>query len=231
MIYLLYLLALLAFPFALRWFIRRLRKGKIVDRGTIQISKDPESNTFKCVVRINGNEFDGILDTGASITTIGMDTAERIGIDISSLYFDTHIDTAAGTKYAAMAEINVDTFQIGPIIIENMGIGVNRFGERQCLVGMNFFESLDSFQIKGDVLTLRKGHDQNSFDGPANQSRTRKAAPTATSRILAECPHCATSMTLPAGKEGNVRCRSCNKLFFADTSSTIDGKANSRPVQ
>ena len=185
---------------------------------------------FKTVVRINGTEFDGLLDTGASVTGIGIDDAEKLGIDISSLYFDQDVNTAAGKKHKAMAEVTVDFFQIGPIVVKNLVVGVNRFVAEQCLVGMNFFESLDSFQIEGDVLTLRKGGNRKPHDESVSEPYPRKAASTAVSRVPAECPHCVASMTLPAGREGNVRCHSCSLLFFADTSATKNGKANCRPV-
>ena len=230
MLYIVELLVILAFPFVVHWFIRRLRRGKVIDSGTIQIRRDSESNTFVCMVQINGRKLEGILDTGASITTIGIDDAKNLGIDISSLYFDKHIDTAAGKKYAALAEINVGIFQIGPIVVKNMGIGVNRFCKKQCLVGMNFFESLDSFQIEGNVLTLRKGQDQETFEDPVNEPRPREANSTTTSRVPAECPHCVASMTLPTDRKGNVKCHSCNFLFFADTRTIESGKAKCRPV-
>ena len=111
---------------------------------------------FTCMVEMNGRKMEGIFDTGASITTIGIGDAEKLGIDTSFLYFDTTIDTAAGPKHAALAEINVDVFQVGPVTIKNFGVGVNRYVDRQCLVGMNFFDCLDSFKIEGNVLTLKK---------------------------------------------------------------------------
>jgi clan AA aspartic protease (TIGR02281 family) len=230
MAYILELLIILAFPFAVHWFIQRRRRGKVVDSGTVQIRRDSESNTYKCTALINGRKVEGILDTGASITTIGIDEAEKLGIDISTLYFDKNIDTAAGTKHAAMAEINVATFQIGPIAIKNLGIGVNRFMDKKCLVGMNFFESLDSFQIEGNVLTLRKDPDRETFDGTATEPQPSKAAAAAAGRVPAVCPYCDISMTLPAGRSGDVKCHSCNRSFFADTSANENGKAVCRPI-
>lgn len=220
----------MAFPFVVHWFIQRRRRGKVIDSGTVQIRRDSESNTYKCVARINGRKVAGILDTGASITTIGVDEAEKLGIDISTLYFDKNIDTAAGTKHAAMAEINVATFQIGPVVIKNLGIGVNRFMEKQCLVGMNFFESLDSFQIEGNVLTLRKDPDREAFGDTATEPDSSEAAAATASRTPAVCPYCDISMTLPAGRTGNVKCHSCDRSFFADTSAIENEAAVCRPI-
>lgn len=231
MLQLLRTLALLALPYLIRLFVRRVRRGKIIDIGTVKITKDWESNTFKSMVRINGREIEGMFDTGASMTTIGTEDAQKAGIDVTSLYFDTDVDTATGVKYHAIAEISLDTFQIGPITIKNLGVGVNRYIRRKCLVGMNFFESLDSFEIEGNVLTLRMGQDAKTFDSSIDEPSPDKGASTTVRRILAKCPYCPASMRLPAGKEGNVKCHSCKMLFFADTNTIENGKAQCRPVQ
>ena len=233
--YLVYLVLSLALtvlvPLAIKWH----RKGRVTGNGVVRIPKGPGDTVFKASVCINGRTVAGLFDTGASETTIGLDLAGRLGFDTASLYFDKSANTAAGVKHAAIADAYVDEFRVGSITIRNMGVSVNRFGGSQCLVGMNFFDSLDSFEIRDNVLTLRKGPDTETSSS-ADRDWPRQApdeswprnGKTADARLQVVCPHCEARMTLPSGRKGKVRCHACENRFQADT--TGDGAAKLRPL-
>lgn len=207
------------------------QEGKVTGGGIVHIPKGPNETVFKSIVRINGRKVAGLFDTGASETTIGVDLAEKLGFDTASLYFDKSTNTAAGVKHAAIAEVTVDEFQVGSITVRNMGVGVNRFGGSQCLVGMNFFDSLDSFEIRDNVLTLRKAGDGNAHARPVGGQGEPQHAMNATEpRLPASCPYCEARMALPAGLAGKVRCHACDRLFLADTTAGTDGAAKTEPL-
>ena len=223
------LIALLA-PYLLYQIIRYLRRGKVIDGGTIEIFKNPNSDVFADKVKMNGKKIDCIFDTGASVTSIGINEAKKIGIDPSTLLFMTTANTAAGTIENALAEAEVEILEVGPITVKNIGIMVNKYQETECLLGMNFFSSLDSFEIKNDKLILKhmrgKGSDR-SQDKPE-----QPVAPPSTSdlKIIAKCPDCDGQMALPPDKDGIVICRFCNKKFYANTFKVIDGYADTNKL-
>ena len=144
--------------------INHLRRGRVVGSGAWQIRKDPASNVFKDKVRMNGRELECIFDTGASLTSIGYDEARRIGIDVDNLMFIVDTDTAVGAVKNESAETEIDLVEIGPIRVRNMGALVSRSRASGCLIGMNFFTSLDSFEIKKDRLILRHGGGPDGVD-------------------------------------------------------------------
>lgn len=223
MVYLVYLVLTLVLSVLVPLMIKRHRKGKVTGGGVVRIPKGPNDTVFKASVRINGRNVTGLFDTGASETTIGLDLARRLGFDTASLYFDKSANTAAGVKHASIATTAVSDFRVGSIAVRNMGVGVNRFGGDQCLVGMNFFDSLDSFEISGNVLTLRKGDDTGTQSSGRHgwprhhEARPDRTAEPAGARLAAACPYCEARMTLPVGRMGKVRCHVCEQQFQADT--------------
>ena len=149
------LLVALFGPYILYRIVKYYRRGKVIDGGTVVISKKPKSDVFEDTIKLNGKKIDCIFDTGASVTTIGIKDAQKIGFDPSNLMFITNSNTAAGEMQNALAEAEVDILEVGPITIKKFGIMVNRYRESQCLLGMNFFDSLDSFEIKNEKLILK----------------------------------------------------------------------------
>jgi clan AA aspartic protease (TIGR02281 family) len=229
---LIYLLVLLGWTVLVPLTIRQYRKGRTVAGGVVRITKLANDTVFESQVRLNGKKVTGLFDTGASETTIGIDLAKEIGFEPTSLNFDTSTDTAAGMLHAAIAKVYLDEFQVGSIVVRNMGIGVNRYVSRQCLVGMNFFETLDSFEISGNVLTLRKATGDKIHDSTINgRERPRQTASEPRLRVNTDCPYCTARMNLPAGRKGKVRCHSCDRLFLADTKVGEDSSAHSEPFE
>lgn len=97
---------------------------------------------------INGRAVRLLLDSGASITTIGGETARAAGVTPG---YRVPVETANGT--VDMARASVDSFQLGPIRREGMTIFVNN-SERANVLGMNFLSSLRSWRVEGNDLVL-----------------------------------------------------------------------------
>ncbi|MEO0327758.1 MAG: TIGR02281 family clan AA aspartic protease [Pseudomonadota bacterium] len=121
-------------------------------RNRIVLSKS-DGQHFVARMKINGMDTRFLVDTGATITVLTMGEAERIGIDIASLSFSIPTSTANGIAYAAKAR--VDTVSVGAIERTDLGILVAQSGAlRQNLLGMNFLNTLSSFEFSGDELYL-----------------------------------------------------------------------------
>ena len=103
---------------------------------------------------VNGRPVRFIVDTGASSTVLTADDARAVGFDVSSLSYQTPIQTANGTAHAAVAV--ADTMSVGTITRRRIPVFiVSEDMLTQSLLGMNFLGTLSSFEVRGDRMILR----------------------------------------------------------------------------
>ena len=96
-----------------------------------------------------------LIDSGAATVVLRQSDAEKAGIDISNLTFDTPIKTANGTSYLAAARLK--SVRVGPLIIEDVEALVAKPGTlNESLLGMSFLRRLRSYVVTGDFVTLRQ---------------------------------------------------------------------------
>ncbi|MGI9508608.1 MAG: retropepsin-like aspartic protease family protein [Geminicoccaceae bacterium] len=133
--------------------------GELVPgKPTVTASGDVElraasNGHFQADARINGANVRLLVDTGATVTALSPDDAERIGFDLSTLSFDRPVDTANGRTY--VARVRLDNIEIGPITLTDVGATVHRDGLDQSLLGMNILDRLSGFERTGDRLILK----------------------------------------------------------------------------
>ena len=143
--------AIFAFRSDFSAFGQRLRAeltGEPIAAGqTLRIPISDDGH-FWVNAQFNGHRVRLLVDSGASITTIGGDTAKAAGIAPG---FRVPVQTANGT--VDMARASVDRFVLGPIERENMTVFVNP-GDSSNVLGMNFLSSLRSWRVEGNDLLL-----------------------------------------------------------------------------
>jgi aspartyl protease family protein len=100
--------------------------------------------------RINGQEVKFLVDSGATMTTIGRDTADRIGLEVSPGR-NQIVRTGAGMIRVATAR--AETLGVGPIERTNMAMHVADHEDLNVL-GMNFLSSLQRWGVEGRWLIL-----------------------------------------------------------------------------
>ena len=101
----------------------------------------------------NKTNVNFLFDTGASLVSLTASDASNLGIDINNLKYNFPLSTANGTSYGA--RVNIDTIQIGSIVIENVEAVVSKDGSSDVsLLGMSFLSKLKQFSIKGNSLNL-----------------------------------------------------------------------------
>lgn len=94
-----------------------------------------------------------LIDTGASVTTLAAEDAERLGIDVVALDYRVPIATANGTGRAAAATLN--RFALGGISRPRLGVLIAAPGALDTsLIGMDLLSSLDSFRVEGNRMVL-----------------------------------------------------------------------------
>jgi len=122
--------------------------------GRIAVMIDRSRNGhFEARIEMNGRTVQTLVDTGASVTVLTWDDAERIGINVKRLAFTTPVMTANGRANAARA--TVDTVSLGGIERRNVPVMVAEEGRlEQSLLGMQFLSSLSSFEMRGSRLIL-----------------------------------------------------------------------------
>jgi len=103
---------------------------------------------FYVTAEINGRSVRLLVDSGASITTIGGETARLAGITPG---YRVPVETANGT--IDMARSSADSFVLEPIRREGLTVFVNA-GDGGNVLGMNFLSSLSSWRVEGNDLVL-----------------------------------------------------------------------------
>lgn len=118
--------------------IRRDQSGKFLARG-----------------EINGAAVDLLLDTGATAVMLKHSDAESAGVETAGLTFNTPVETANGTAYAA--SVRLRSVSVGPVHADDVEALVVPAGSlNESLLGMSFLRRLGSYDLKGDFLTLRQ---------------------------------------------------------------------------
>jgi aspartyl protease family protein len=104
---------------------------------------------------VNGEAMAMLIDSGAATVVLRQSDAEKAGIDMSNLTFDTPLKTANGTSYLAAARLK--SVRVGPLIIEDVEALVAKPGTlNESLLGMSFLRRLRSYVVTGDFVTLRQ---------------------------------------------------------------------------
>ncbi len=107
---------------------------------------------FYITLNISGTNILFLIDTGATTTTLTLKDAERLGIDTSNLKYNQIVSTANGMTYNASVEIH--DIKIGNKIIDSLWVMVSRDLDGNSLLGMNFLNKLNGYDIRNDRMTL-----------------------------------------------------------------------------
>ncbi|HJS39938.1 MAG TPA: TIGR02281 family clan AA aspartic protease [Sphingomicrobium sp.] len=138
----------------LGWVAQRLRAeatGAPVEQGeTIRIPMAIDGH-FWVEGEINGEKVKFLVDSGATMTTIGSETAARTRVAISPGR-DQMVRTGGGIVRVATAY--ADQVSVGPIERDGMRLHVAQ-GEDLNVLGMNFLSSLERWGVEGRWLVLQ----------------------------------------------------------------------------
>jgi len=110
--------------------------------------------------RINGVERRLLIDSGATITALSVQTAEAAGLVPEKSPFPVILKTANGAVAAQTSRIA--TLRIGNIVAWHLPVVVSpSFGDTE-VIGMNFLSKLKSWRVEGDTLILVPHHPQEA---------------------------------------------------------------------
>jgi aspartyl protease family protein len=119
--------------------------------GEIKVRKAADGH-FYIDALVNGHPTRFLVDSGATITTLSMDSAAAAGVDVDQAGFPVVVDTANGAAEEWRAKIK--SLSIGPISRVDFPIHVGEGLGDMNLIGMNFLETLAGWRVQGDELIL-----------------------------------------------------------------------------
>lgn len=110
------------------------------------------SGHFVTIGNINGTTVRFLVDTGATMVSLGASDARRVGIDASKGQ-PAVVNTANGL--APVSRVKLDTVRVGEIVVHGVDAMVHQQDMPVALLGMTFLNRLE-MQRDGQTMTLRK---------------------------------------------------------------------------
>jgi aspartyl protease family protein len=107
---------------------------------------------FVTMGSINGSSVRFLVDTGASMVSLGAGDARRLGIDPSKGELGRS-QTANGV--VMVSHVKLDTVRVGDILLNNVDATVHQHDMPIALLGMSFLNRME-MQRSGDTMTLKK---------------------------------------------------------------------------
>ena len=137
----------------LGWVAQRLRAeavGTPVEQGNETRIPMAIDGHFWVTAKLNGQDVKFLVDSGATVTTIDRETAERAGVRVSSRR-DEFVRTGNGIIRVSTGRAN--ELQVGGITRDDVGLQVADNDDLNVL-GMNFPSSLSRWGVEGRWLVL-----------------------------------------------------------------------------
>jgi len=126
-----------------------------VSGGETRVPLSPDGH-FWLSARVNGVPMRFLIDTGATITTLSPDSAEKAQITPNAFGQKVVMQTANGSTQADIA--TVEELRVGSIIARNFEVVVAPGMGGTNVLGMNFMSRLARWQVKDNVMVLVPHH-------------------------------------------------------------------------
>lgn len=119
--------------------------------GKITMTADVQGH-FYTTGNINGTSVRFLVDTGATMISLGASDARRIGLDFSRGQKGM-IQTANGQ--AVVSKVQLDTVRVGDVTLHNVDALIHQNEMPIALLGMSFLNRME-MQRDGSTMTLKK---------------------------------------------------------------------------
>ena len=127
--------------------------GQSVSGEEITIRRQDDGH-YWLQVDVNGKPVRFMIDSGATTTAVNANTARETGIEVDATGYPVFLNTANGSVAARRGIIQ--SFKIGTHEIGQHNVVVSEsFGDTNVL-GMNFLDSMQSWKVEGNVMTLKQ---------------------------------------------------------------------------
>ena len=122
--------------------------GQEVQGGELRIAMADDGH-FWATGEINGRSARFLIDSGATVTTIGPELARNAGVEPTGER--TMVDTANGVAQVDRARANLT---LGPIQRQDLAVFIAR-EDATNVIGMNVLSTLSRWSVEGRTLVLR----------------------------------------------------------------------------
>ena len=122
--------------------------GQEVQGGELRIAMADDGH-FWANGEINGRSARFLIDSGATVTTIGPELARNAGVEPTG--DRTMVDTANGIAQVDRARASLT---LGPIQRQDLAVFIAR-EDATNVIGMNFLSTLSRWSVEGRTLVLR----------------------------------------------------------------------------
>ena len=122
-----------------------------VSGNEVRIRMSPDGH-FWARANINGVESRMLVDSGATVTTLSEDTAQRASVDRGSGLLPVVMQTANGVVRADTGSI--DRITLGGLEARNLKVAISPAMGNVDVLGMNFLSQLASKRVEGRTLIM-----------------------------------------------------------------------------
>ena len=134
--------------------IAELMPGHVAGHGRKVEVVRGHGGDFAVTAHINGARVPMVLDTGATSVVLTQQAAKAAGLPIEVLSYSVNVETASGRTHAA--PVTLDRFAVGGLIERGVPALVAQPGQlKNNLLGMTFLNRLESWEVRGDRLSMR----------------------------------------------------------------------------
>ena len=109
------------------------------------------SGQFHLTARINNNEVEFLVDTGADMVALTEEEAQGLGIGLSPSDFEPMMQTASGVGYGA--RVRLDEFEVAGVLLHDVDAVVVQ-GLTTNLLGQAVLRQLGGIELKGDKMLI-----------------------------------------------------------------------------
>jgi aspartyl protease family protein len=110
---------------------------------------------FIANAEFNHASLEARVDSGATSVVLRYSDAEKAGVDVSALNYDTALRTANGTSY--LAPVRIKSVKNGALALDDVEGLVAKPGTlNENLLGTSFLRRLSSYEVAGNFATLRQ---------------------------------------------------------------------------
>lgn len=127
--------------------------GQSVSGEEITIRRQDDGH-YWLKVDVNGKPVRFMIDSGATTTAVNGNTARETGIEVDTDGYPVFLNTANGSVAAQrgiIQSLKIGTHEIG----QHNVVVSESFGDTNVL-GMNFLDSMQSWKVEANVMTLKQ---------------------------------------------------------------------------
>jgi len=135
---------------------------QVVEGGETRIPLSRDGH-FWIEARVNGQPVPFLVDTGATLTAVSSQTAERIGLDARPGGIPVMLNTANGTISAEIG--TVDELRFGNVVARGLDTVIAPGLGNTNVIGMNLLSRLASWRVEGQTLILVPNNPQPVAEG------------------------------------------------------------------